>query len=77
MVIWLYETTSNRSSCNDTNNHIKYTSAFFEILDVVLGEIKRRFQDNEGILQAIIAAENLDYENGRLNYLEFQYYHSK
>lgn len=45
------ETTGNRSSCSETNNHIKYTSAFFEILDVVLAVIKTRFQDNEDFLK--------------------------
>lgn len=62
------ETTGNTASCSDTLS--KHASDFFEILDAVLAEIKRRFLDNEEILQAIIAAENLDDENGRLNYLK-------
>lgn len=65
----VHDTIGHRSS-NITNKYSEYAPVFYEILDVVLAELKRRFQDNDNLHQAIIAAENLDCDNDKLKYLK-------
>ncbi|XP_031336252.1 uncharacterized protein LOC116165729 [Photinus pyralis] len=51
------ETTgASRDSCN-------LKSVFFEVLDVMLLELKRRFSENGELIHSLQAAENLEYEN--------------